>query len=118
MPKTRVLVFSVSLDGFSAGPNQDLEHPLGVGGGKAFDWFFHTRTFLRMQGRTGGETGIDDDIASKGFDNIGAGSSAETCSDQFAVSGPTTSGRDGGATSRRIMCRCMYSRITRALPSK
>ena len=61
---TKVVVcnFSISLDGYGAGPSQDLEHPLGVGGPELFDWFFHTRTFHQMQGKQGGEHGVDDDL--------------------------------------------------------
>lgn len=72
MSKLRVHSFSISIDGFGAGPNQDLQNPLGVGGPALFDWFFHTRTWQRMHGNTGGETSIDDDIASQGFSGIGA----------------------------------------------
>jgi dihydrofolate reductase len=70
--KTLVRCFSFSLDGFGAGPNQDLENPLGVGGPEMFDWFFHTRTWNAMQGNPGGETGVDDDFARQAFDNLGA----------------------------------------------
>ena len=72
MSRLVVHSFSVSVDGFGAGPDQDLDHPLGVGGEKLFDWFFHTRTWRHEQGETGGETGADDDVAARGFDNIGA----------------------------------------------
>ena len=72
MTKTAVKVFSVSLDGFGAGPDQSLENPLGVGGPEMFNWFFHTRTFNKMQGKDTGETGIDDDFAAAGFENVGA----------------------------------------------
>jgi dihydrofolate reductase len=64
--------FSISLDGFGAGPDQDLEHPLGVGGAEIMEWFFPTRTWRRMQGESGGETGIDDAFAEQGFENVGA----------------------------------------------
>jgi dihydrofolate reductase len=64
--------FSISLDGYGAGPAQDLHNPLGVGGPELFDWFFHTRTWRRMQGEAGGETGKDDDLAARGFEGIGA----------------------------------------------
>jgi dihydrofolate reductase len=67
-----VRAFSVSIDGYGAGPGQDLEHPLGIGGPDLFDWFFRTRTFRRMHGGEGGETGVDDDFAARGFDGIGA----------------------------------------------
>jgi dihydrofolate reductase len=70
--KLRVHAFSVSVDGFGAGPDQDLEHPLGVGGPEMFDWFFRTRTFRRMHGQEGGDTGVDDDVAAAGFENVGA----------------------------------------------
>jgi len=72
MSKLRVHSFSVSIDGYGAGPNQDLQHPLGVGGPEMFDWFFHTRTWQRMQGNEGGETGADDEIAAQGFAGFGA----------------------------------------------
>jgi dihydrofolate reductase len=64
----------VSLDGFGAGPDQDLEHPLGVNGEGIFGWFFPTRTFKAMQGQdaSDGVTGIDDDFAARGFEGIGA----------------------------------------------
>src|SRR6266850_6179036 len=72
MSKLRVHSFSISIDGFAAGPDQDLENPLGVGGLKVFDWFFPTRTFQRMQGNEDGETGVEDDVAAQGFEGIGA----------------------------------------------
>jgi dihydrofolate reductase len=72
MSKLRVHTISMSIDGFSAGPDQDLAHPLGVGGPALFDWFFHTRTFQQMHGGQDGETGIDDDMAVAGFRNVGA----------------------------------------------
>jgi dihydrofolate reductase len=73
MGKLVVRSFSISIDGFGAGPDQDLENPLGVRGQEIFDWFFHTRTFQRMHGEgADGETGADDQIASEGFAGIGA----------------------------------------------
>jgi dihydrofolate reductase len=72
MSLLRVHSFSISIDGFGAGPDQDLENPLGVGGLKVFDWFFPTRTWQRMHGNADGETGVDDDVAARGFENIGA----------------------------------------------
>jgi dihydrofolate reductase len=72
MPKLRVHGFTISLDGYGAGPNQNLDNPLGVGGGALHEWAFATRTFRQMFGRDGGSTGTDDDFAARGFDNIGA----------------------------------------------
>jgi dihydrofolate reductase len=72
MSKLRVLSFALSIDGFGAGPNQDLKNPLGVNGPDLMQWFFHTRTWRKHQGKEGGETGVDNDIADRAFDNIGA----------------------------------------------
>jgi len=72
MPKLRVLCFALSLDGYGAGPDQSLEHPLGVGGPEMMQWFFPTRFWRRMQGQDGGETGVDNDMAEQGFAGIGA----------------------------------------------
>lgn len=72
MPKLRVHSFAISLDGFGAGPNQDRDNPLGVGGMALHEWVFATRTFRRMHGNDGGTTGVDDDFAARGFSNIGA----------------------------------------------
>jgi dihydrofolate reductase len=72
MSKVRVLSFAVSLDGYSAGPDQDLEHPLGVNGPELMRWFFPTRVFRRMQGHDGGEAGVDDRMAEQSFAGVGA----------------------------------------------
>jgi len=70
--QVRVASFAVSLDGYGAGPGQDLQNPLGIGGPELMDWFFHTRTWRRHQGQEGGETGVDDRMAERGFEGIGA----------------------------------------------
>lgn len=72
MGQVRVASFSVSLDGFSAAPGQDIDNPVGIGGVKLFEWFFPTRTFQTMHGQGEGETGLDDDFAARGFENVGA----------------------------------------------
>jgi dihydrofolate reductase len=72
MSKLRVHSFSISLDGFGAGPCQDLNNPLGVGGEALHEWVIATRTFQRIFGNDGGTTGIDDDLAARGFKNVGA----------------------------------------------
>ena len=68
---SRLLVswFSISLDGYGAGPRQSREDPLGVGGEALHDWIVCTRTFKNGKG---GETGIDDDIAARGKVPVGA----------------------------------------------
>jgi len=72
MSKLRVHAFAMSLDGYGSGPGQDLENPLGVGGLALHEWLFATRSFHTMVGRDGGATGIDDDFAARGFQNVGA----------------------------------------------
>jgi dihydrofolate reductase len=72
MTKLRVHAFGVSVDGYGAGPRQSLENPMGVGGMALHEWVFPTRMFQKMIGKEGGATGVDDDFAEKGFENIGA----------------------------------------------
>ena len=73
MSKLRVESFTISLDGFGAGPDQDLNNPLGVGGTALHGWAMSTRTFQRnVFGTDGGQDGIDEDFAARGFQNIGA----------------------------------------------
>ena len=76
MPRLRVSAFSLSLDGFGAGPNQDLANPLGRRGLELHSWFFPTNTFKSLSGHpadgTPGTTGIDNDFAKASFDNVGA----------------------------------------------
>ncbi len=72
MSKLRVQSFAVSLDGYGAGPNQDLQNPLGVRGPELMEWFFATRAWRKMHGQDGGETGVDDELAEEAFQGIGA----------------------------------------------
>jgi len=84
MPKVKVAAFSISLDGFGAGPRQDLQNPLGVGGLALHSWFSHTEVFKKIHNQTQGEkyrtsdavspgtTGIDNDMAAQSFVNVGA----------------------------------------------
>ena len=73
MTRVRVESFAISLDGYGAGPSQDIDNPLGMGGTDLHQWAFPTRTFQRaLFGTDGGTTGVDDDFAKRGFRNIGA----------------------------------------------
>jgi dihydrofolate reductase len=72
MSRVRVQSFAVSLDGFAAGPRQDLENPLGVRGPEIFDSFLQTRVWRAMHDLEGGETGVDNEMAERGFRDIGA----------------------------------------------
>jgi dihydrofolate reductase len=72
MGKLRIHMFSVSVDGYGAGPDQSRANPLGIGGESLHDWAVVTQTFQSMVGKSGGATGIDDGYVQRGFSNIGA----------------------------------------------
>ena len=72
MTRVRVESFTISIDGYAAGPDQDLDNPLGVGGTNLHQWFIPTRTFQTIHGAGDGTTGVDDDFAARGFNNVGA----------------------------------------------
>lgn len=69
MGKVRVAGFAVSIDGYGAGPDQSLEHPLGKGGRELHNWFYPTRTFRSMLGQVGG---TDDRFARAAAEGFGA----------------------------------------------
>jgi dihydrofolate reductase len=72
MSKVKVSAFSVSLDGFGAGPRQDLENPLGVRGLELHAWFLKTAVFRKIHHLAGGSQGVDNDFAARSFENVGA----------------------------------------------
>jgi dihydrofolate reductase len=72
MSLVRVHNFSVSVDGFGTGEGQSLDAPFGHAGGRLHEWFFATRTFQAMHGKTGGSTGVDDAVASTWGSGVGA----------------------------------------------
>lgn len=72
MSKLGVAGFGISIDGYGAGPNQDLQHPLGVAGPELMEWYVHTRVWRRTHGQDGGETGVDNGIAERNFAGVGA----------------------------------------------
>ncbi len=72
MSRLRVQAFSISIDGYGAGPGQDSDNPLGVGGMALHEWVFPTKTFQRLHGNQEGTSGVDDDFAARGLANIGA----------------------------------------------
>jgi dihydrofolate reductase len=72
MTRLRVNSFSISLDGYGAGPDQSSQNPLGVGGEGLHEWLVTTRTFKKMSRSEGGATGVDDDFVTRGFENVGA----------------------------------------------
>jgi dihydrofolate reductase len=73
MSLVRVASFTISVDGYGAGPNQDINNPLGVGGTDLHQWLFPTQTFQQaLFGKDSGTTGVDNDFAARGFRNVGA----------------------------------------------
>jgi dihydrofolate reductase len=72
LPKLRVHNFSISLDGYAAGPNQDIDNPLGMGGSRLHEWVFETRYGRRMIGLEGGAEGLDNEFLRRGDAGVGA----------------------------------------------
>ena len=72
MGRVRAAAFSVSLDGYGAGPEQSLENPLGKRGTELHQWFFGTKTFQSMFGKSGGSDGVDEDYARRSMEGFGA----------------------------------------------
>ena len=72
MPKLRVHNFSLSFDGYAAGPNQTLDDPIGAGGHRVHDWMFATKAISDLYGDGTGHAGLDNDFVLDGDRNIGA----------------------------------------------
>lgn len=104
----------MSIDGYGAGPSQNFENPLGVGGLALHDWAFKTHTLHATVGNDDGEPCVDDDFFAPGFDNIGAWIIGRNLFGPVPALGWTTLGRDGGAKIRRITLLSSFSPNTRA----
>ena len=72
MSRLCVRSFALSIDGYGAGPRQDLQNPLGVRGTELMEWFFQRRAWRSMHHQEGGVSGIDNTLAEQGFEGIGA----------------------------------------------
>jgi dihydrofolate reductase len=80
MSRLRVHGFGISIDGYGAGPAQDLANPMGVGGMALHQWVLGTKTFRKIAGDFAGSLigdqagrgGTDDEFAARGFENLGA----------------------------------------------
>lgn len=72
MSKVKVTNFTISLDGFGAGPGQTIKTPLGAGGEKLHTWMFPTKRFRAMGGHDDGTEGVDNSLVEKAFENVGA----------------------------------------------
>jgi len=113
---TNVLVrnFSISLDGYGAGPSQDVEHPLGIGGNLLHEWIFATRSGRQMIGADGGTEDIDDAFFAARDSGVGATIMGRNMFGPYVVRGARTNGPAGGGKSRPFTIRYSYSRITRS----
>jgi dihydrofolate reductase len=63
---------SISLDGFVAGPNPSLEHPLGEGGELLHEWAFAAMSWRESHGLEGGEKSADSDVIEESLRATGA----------------------------------------------
>lgn len=73
MSRVRGAAFSISIDGYGAGPEQSLDNPLGLRGPELHQWFFETRTFRAMIGQDGGVAdSIDEGYGRRGMEGFGA----------------------------------------------
>src|SRR5258708_17728817 len=102
MGKVRASAFSVSLDGFGAGPDQDLQHPFGVGGMELPNWLLKTRMFHEMIGQEGGTTDTDDHFARKSMEHVRASIMGRNMFGRSAANAATIPGRPGGEAIRPI----------------
>ena len=105
MPRLLVQSFTISLDGYGAGPRQTRQEPLGVGGEELHDWLVNTRTFKQMQRAEGGDAGIDEDFAARGMSGMGAWILGRNMFGPIRGPCPTNPGAAGGERTRRITRR-------------
>jgi dihydrofolate reductase len=103
--RIRVAGFSLSLDGFGAGPEQSLQDPLGKRGTELHRWFVGTKTFKAMFGQRGGSEGVDETFAHRSMDGFGAFILGRNMFGPVRGDGWTTAGRAGGETIRPITLR-------------
>src|SRR5271156_4347674 len=116
MSKVKVAAFSISLDGFGAGPRQDLDNPLGVRGFELHRWFLDTEEFKKTHGQSGGAKGIDNDFALQSFENVGAWILGRNMFGPVRGPWQDDSWKGWWATTRPTMCPSLSSPITRGPP--
>lgn len=71
MSKLRCQI-SISLDGFVAGLDQSMEHPLGKGGELLHEWVVQLATWRQSHGMQGGTVNQSTRIVEESIENIGA----------------------------------------------
>lgn len=105
MGKVRVASFSVSIDGYGAGPRQDVQNPLGVRGMELHNWFFPTNALKQMTGKNGAPPASTTIWLRGHLKTSVRGFLAATCLARYAVRGRTIHRKGGGASSLRITHR-------------
>ena len=99
MSKLRVQSFAISIDGYGAGPSQDLQNPLGISGPELMEWFFHTRVWRKMHSNEDGEAGVDNEIAEQAYSDQASTSGMASICMPWAMNAPTTSQANARPTS-------------------
>ena len=66
------LNITMSVEGFVAGPDQSLEHPLGVGGERLHGWLYPLKAFRGGHGEEGGEVNASTPFAEDILGGAGA----------------------------------------------
>ena len=112
MSRVVVRSFAMSIDGYSAGPNRSLDNPLGVNGPELMDWFFHTRVWREMHQQPGGDSGVDNEIAKQGFENMGAWILGRNMFGPVRGPWPDDNWNGWWGMRHRTTCRRSSSRIT------
>jgi len=109
MTKLRVLSFGLSIDGYGAGPRQDLNNPLGVAGQVLLYWSRASRIWRKRHGAEGGdESGVDEELVREDSGTLGRGSWAVTISVQFGDPGQIIAGKAGGETTHPSTLPSLY----------
>ena len=114
MSRVKVAAFTVSLDGFGAGPRQDLQNPLGIGGEELHSWFVGTDVIKKMNDQGEGSHGIDNDFAAQSMNNVGAWILGRNMFGPMRGPWKDQSWKGWWGIIRRTNRRYLCSRITRA----
>ena len=62
----------MSLDGYTAGPDQSVENPLGIGGDRLHQWVFPLKAWRKPHGLEGGKVNQSSPVMEELLANLGA----------------------------------------------
>ncbi|HEV7366791.1 MAG TPA: dihydrofolate reductase family protein [Gemmatimonadales bacterium] len=71
MAKLRFQI-AMSLDGYTAGPEQSTDNPVGIGGHRLHDWVFPLAVWRAMHGLEGGAVNESTRVIEESFANLGS----------------------------------------------